>query len=109
GVALVSDAAHRVHPLAGQGLNLGLGDVEALLGVLRNKEHFRSLGDPRVLRRYRRARAEAIASMRVATDGLHRLFASPQAPVAWGRNVAMRVVDRLPFVKRLAIGGAAGR
>lgn len=109
GVALVSDAAHRVHPLAGQGLNLGLGDVEALLDVLRGKEHFRSLGDIRVLRRYRRARAEPILSMRLATDGLHRLFALQQAPVAWGRNVGMRVVDRLPFVKRLLIGGAAGK
>ncbi|MDS1140228.1 FAD-dependent monooxygenase [Pusillimonas sp. SM2304] len=109
GVALVSDAAHRVHPLAGQGLNLGLGDVEALLDVLRDKEAFRAAGDVRVLHRYRRARAEPILAMRMATDGLHRLFAAQAAPVAWGRNVGMQVVDRVPFLKRLLIGGAAGR
>lgn len=109
GVALVSDAAHRVHPLAGQGLNLGLGDVEALLEVLRHKEAFRAAGDLRVLHRYRRARAEPIMAMRMATDGLHRLFAAQAAPVAWGRNVGMQVVDRVPFLKRLLIGGAAGR
>src|SRR5690606_7798280 len=108
GVALVSDAAHRVHPLAGQGLNLGLGDVEALLDVLRNKEAFRAAGDMRVLHRYRRARAEPILAMRMATDGLHRLFATQAAPVAWGRNVGMQVVDRVPFLKRLLIGGAGG-
>lgn len=108
GVALVGDAGHRVHPLAGQGLNLGLGDVQALLDVLAHKEPFRSAGDIRVLRRYRRARAEPILAMRLATDGLHKLFASPATPVAWMRNVGMQCADRLPFVKRLLIDAAAG-
>ncbi|MGB6104093.1 MAG: FAD-dependent monooxygenase [Pusillimonas sp.] len=106
GVALVGDAAHRVHPLAGQGLNLGLGDVQALLEVLAGKEAYRRAGDIRVLHRYRRARAEPILAMHMATDGLHRLFAAHSAPVAWGRNVGMQVVDRLPFLKRMLIGGA---
>src|SRR3546814_12864649 len=83
GVALVGDAAHRVHPLAGQGLNLGLADVEDLLRILNAKEDYRSVGDIRVLHRYRRARAEAVMAMSAATDGLHRLFAAPTAPVAW--------------------------
>jgi ubiquinone biosynthesis UbiH/UbiF/VisC/COQ6 family hydroxylase len=108
GVALVGDAAHRVHPLAGQGLNLGLGDVEALLKVLDDKEAYRGPGDMRVLNRYRRARAEPILAMRMATDGLHRLFGIHAAPAVWGRNVGMQWVDRLPFVKRLLIEGAGG-
>lgn len=108
GVALVGDAAHRVHPLAGQGLNLGLGDVEALLKVLDEKETYRGPGDMRVLSRYRRARAEPILAMRMATDGLHRLFGIHAAPAAWGRNLGMQWVDRLPFLKRLLIEGAGG-
>lgn len=108
GVALVSDAAHRVHPLAGQGLNLGLGDIEALVDVLSAKESFRGAGDIRVLARYRRARAEPILAMRLATDGLHKLFASQAAPIVLARNVGMQCADRLPFVKRLLINAAAG-
>lgn len=108
GVALVSDAAHRVHPLAGQGLNLGLADVEGLLRVLADKETYRKAGDLRVLHRYRRARAEPILAMRVATDGLHRLFAMQAPPVVWARNLGMQCIDRLPFVKRALIGGASG-
>ncbi|WP_232606985.1 FAD-dependent monooxygenase, partial [Photobacterium phosphoreum] len=109
GIALVGDAAHRVHPLAGQGLNLGLGDVKELLDVLTTKEAYRTVGDLRVLRRYRRARAEPILAMRIATHGLHRLFATRFAPAVWARNVGMQGVDRLPFIKRLLIDGAAGR
>ena len=108
GVALVSDAAHRVHPLAGQGLNLGLGDVQDLLHVLTEKENFRSVGDQRVLSRYKRARAEPLLAMSAATDGLHRLFQTEFAPVVALRNVGMQAVDRLPFIKRFLIDGAAG-
>ncbi len=109
GVALVSDAAHRVHPLAGQGLNLGLADVDELLRVLQGKEAYRRAGDVRVLSRYRRARAEPIMAMRMATHGLHRLFASNATPVVWARNTGMQFVDRLPFMKRILIGGASGK
>ncbi|TAL77753.1 MAG: ubiquinone biosynthesis protein UbiH [Burkholderiaceae bacterium] len=108
GVALVGDAAHRVHPLAGQGLNLGLADVEQLVEVVRGRESFRKAGDLRVLRRYRRARAESVLAMSVATDGLQRLFLSQAAPVVLARNVGMQVVDRLPGLKRFLIGGASG-
>ena len=107
GVALVGDAAHRVHPLAGQGLNLGLGDVEELIKVLAAKEPYRSLGDIRLLRRYRRARAEPVMAMSLATDGLHRLFASQFPPLMLARNVGMQVVDRIPFIKRQLISGAS--
>ena len=107
GIALVGDAAHRVHPLAGQGLNLGLGDVRALSDAISQRENFRTAGDARVLRRYQRARAEPVLAMRLATDGLHRLFGVQAAPLAWLRNAGMRWVDALPFVKRQLIESAS--
>lgn len=105
-VALVGDAAHRVHPLAGQGLNLGLADVATLIHVLKTREAWRSVGDVRVLARYRRQRAEPIEAMRLATHGLYKLFAAPGAPVAWLRNLGMHGVNRLPLAKRLLIHAA---
>lgn len=106
-IALVGDAAHRLHPLAGQGLNLGLGDVEALVSVLAEREAFRSAGDAMVLRRYRRARAEPVLAMRLVTDGLHRLFATQSPAATWLRNVGMSAVEKLPMMKRYLIAGAS--
>jgi ubiquinone biosynthesis UbiH/UbiF/VisC/COQ6 family hydroxylase len=108
GVALAGDAAHRVHPLAGQGLNLGLGDAETLATIVAQREPYRSPGDLRVLRRYQRARAEPVLAMRLVTDGLHRLFSSRSAPAAWLRNAGMRGVDAMPLLKRLLIEQASG-
>lgn len=108
-VALVGDAAHRVHPLAGQGLNLGLGDIEELIRVLQDKASYQSVGERRVLEKYRRARLEPILAMRVMTHGLHQLFATHSAPLALARNLGMKWVDKLPFVKRHLINGAAGK
>lgn len=107
GLALAGDAAHRVHPLAGQGLNLGLGDVQALVDTIAGRESFRSPGDALLLRRYRRVRAEPVLAMRLVTDGLFRLFNAQQAPVAWLRNVGMNAVEKLPFIKRHLIAGAS--
>ncbi len=106
-LALVGDAAHRLHPLAGQGLNLGLGDVQSLVDIVAGREPFRAAGDPMVLRRYRRARAEPVMAMRLVTDGLHRLFNVQTAPVVWLRNIGMNLVEKLPFIKRQIIGGAS--
>jgi ubiquinone biosynthesis UbiH/UbiF/VisC/COQ6 family hydroxylase len=80
-VALVGDAAHLIHPLAGQGMNLGFGDVAALSQVLRGREPGRDPGERLVLRRYERARAEPVAAMRGATDGLQRLFDPSRQPL----------------------------
>lgn len=108
GVALVSDAAHRVHPLAGQGLNLGLGDVAELIQVLVAKPKHVGVGELRILEQYRRARAEPIAAMSFATDALHRLFKVQAVPVVWARNVGMSVLNKVPFLKRQLIANAAG-
>lgn len=108
-VALVGDAAHRVHPLAGQGLNLGLGDIEELIQVLTDKPSYQSVGELRVLARYKRARAEPIMAMRCVTHGLHQLFALPGAPAAFVRNMGMNLVNKMPFIKRQLIDGAAGK
>jgi 2-polyprenyl-6-methoxyphenol hydroxylase-like FAD-dependent oxidoreductase len=106
-MALVGDAAHRVHPLAGQGLNLGLGDAQALSEAVSKREVFLSAGDPLVLRRYRRERAQALLEMRLVTDGLKRLFDTTLPPLPWLRNAGLSLVDRFPLVKRLLIESAS--
>lgn len=104
---LAGDAAHVVHPLAGQGLNLGLADVSELLRVLSAREPFRSIGDPVLLRRYERARAEPVRLMRVTTDGLSRLFALEDPIAREARNLGMAAVDRLVPLKNALIRYAA--
>jgi 2-polyprenylphenol 6-hydroxylase len=97
-----------VHPLAGQGLNLGLQDVDALLAAVRDREPFRPAGDPAVLRRYERGRAEAIGLMRLTTDGLARLFAIEDPLVRSARNAGMALVNRLGPLKSRLIRQALG-
>lgn len=108
GVALVGDAAHRVHPLAGQGLNLGLGDVETLCKILIEREPMRDLNDMRLLQRYKHQRAEAIFNMRFATDGLYRLFAINSPVVAMLRNSGLKLVDKVLPLKKYFVRSAAG-
>lgn len=108
GVALLGDAAHVVHPLAGQGLNLGLQDVSELLRCLDAKEPWRRLGDHVWLRRYERSRAEPIALMRGTVGGLAWLFGSPEPGLRRARNLGLSVVDALAPLKHALIRHAMG-
>jgi ubiquinone biosynthesis UbiH/UbiF/VisC/COQ6 family hydroxylase len=107
-VALVGDAAHVIHPLAGQGLNLGLQDARALAQVLAGREPGRDPGDPALLRRYERRRAEPILAMDGAVDGLFRLFGATGEPAAWLRNAGLNLTGALPVLKNLLIRHAMG-
>ena len=100
GWVLAGDAAHVVHPLAGQGLNLGLADVAALVSVIAQREPWRRLGDERLLRRYVRQRAAPTSAMLRITDGLLRLFAEDKAPIRELRNNGLTLVNRLSPLKR---------
>lgn len=106
--ALAGDAAHTVHPLAGQGLNLGLGDVAELVALLRARESWRHLGDLRVLRRYERARKAALARMRLATDGLQQLFAHDGPAWQSARNWGMKGFERSGPLKQWVARQAMG-
>ena len=108
-VALVGDAAHVVHPLAGHGMNLGFADVDALLAALVKRESKVDCGDARTLGRYARARKEEVMLMLLATDGLQRLFATELAPVRALRNAGMAMLDRIPFLKRRLMTHALGK
>ena len=107
-LALIGDAAHVVHPLAGQGLNLGLADVSQLLAVAAGREAFRETGDPVLLRRYARSRAEPIGLMRMTTDGLARLFGLDDPLARRLRNRGLSLVNRISPLKRALIRRALG-
>jgi 2-polyprenyl-6-methoxyphenol hydroxylase-like FAD-dependent oxidoreductase len=100
GWVLVGDAAHVVHPLAGQGLNLGLADVAALIGVIETREPWREVGDERLLRRYVRQRAAPTWAMLRITDGLLQLFSAAPAPIRELRNNGLTLVNGVPPLKR---------
>ena len=100
-VALAGDAAHVIHPLAGQGLNLGLQDARALAATLAAREPFRDPGELRLLRRYERERAEPILAMDTMVDSLFRLFGAENRFAARVRNAGLNLTDRLPVVKNM--------
>jgi 2-octaprenylphenol hydroxylase len=106
-LALVGDAAHNVHPLAGQGLNLGLADAQSLAATIAERGP-EGIGSRAVLAKYRRSRAEETAAMQFTTDGLHRLFDSAVPGIPWLRNAGLRLIEHLTPFKRLLVKRAAG-
>ena len=109
GVALAGDAAHAMHPLAGQGLNVGLGDVAELARVIHEREYWRPVGDIKLLRRYERARQADTRSMAWLTDSLFDLFAEPDARIQALRNWGLRRVDQLGPLKHWLARQAMGQ
>ena len=100
-VALAGDAGHVIHPLAGQGLNLGLQDARALVEILEQREPVRDPGDLRLLRRYARARAEPILAMDRVVDGLYSLFNAASPLAARLRNAGLNLTQRVPVLKNV--------
>jgi ubiquinone biosynthesis UbiH/UbiF/VisC/COQ6 family hydroxylase len=98
--ALAGDAAHAMHPLAGQGLNVGLADVIALSRVIQAKEFWRPLSDAKLLRRYERSRKAEVLAMGFVTDGLQMLFAQSDLPLQKLRNWGMSTFNQLSPLKK---------
>jgi 2-polyprenyl-6-methoxyphenol hydroxylase-like FAD-dependent oxidoreductase len=109
GWVLAGDAAHTVHPLAGQGLNLGLADARELAQVLHGRENWRPVGDVKLLRRFERSRKGDVLAMGAATDGLQQLFAQQAEPWAMLRNWGMAGFDRSGPLKQWVARQAMGR
>ena len=108
-LALVGDAAHVIHPVAGQGLNMGLKDVGALAEVIVDAVRLGlDPGSLAVLERYQRWRRFDTMAMGIATDGLNRLFSNQSDVLRLVRDVGLGLVDRLPALKHLFIREAAG-
>lgn len=112
-LALIGNAAHSVHPVAGQGFNLGLRDVAALTEVLAAAVRAgQEIGDPAVLRRYADWRRRDTRATEILTDGLIRVFSNQLAPLALARGLVLVAVDLMPTVKRRLVrmtSGLAGR
>jgi 2-polyprenyl-6-methoxyphenol hydroxylase-like FAD-dependent oxidoreductase len=103
GLALIGDAAHAVHPLAGQGVNLGFQDARLLADELGERSPVERPGDLRVLRRYARGRREDVTAMQFVTD---QLFATDAPGAATLRNAGLRMVQAQPWIKGLLSGRA---
>ena len=107
-LALVGDAAHNMHPLAGQGVNLGFRDARELTAVLATRGAQQDCGDYYLLRRYERARREDIAAMQLATDTLQRLFNNEVPLLGAVRNFGLRLANRGGALKNLLVQHAVG-
>nr|WP_298110573.1 2-octaprenyl-3-methyl-6-methoxy-1,4-benzoquinol hydroxylase [uncultured Pseudomonas sp.] len=109
GLALIGDAAHSIHPLAGQGVNMGFLDAAVLADVLSHAlARGERLADERVLSRYERKRMPHNLAMMTAMEGFERLFQADPLPVRWLRNAGLNWVDELPEAKALFVRQALG-
>lgn len=109
GIALIGDAAHTIHPLAGQGVNLGLADVRVLAEEIGdNLRQGRSINELRMLRRYQRRRVGHNLGMMWMMEGFKRLFAQQSLPLRWLRNAGMQGVDNSSLLKNRLIRQATG-
>ncbi|NKQ09624.1 2-octaprenyl-3-methyl-6-methoxy-1,4-benzoquinol hydroxylase [Pseudomonas sp. SST3] len=109
GLALIGDAAHTIHPLAGQGVNLGLLDAAVLAEVLLSAiARDAQLGDPRVLGRFERRRMPHNLTMMAAMEGFERLFQADPLPLRWLRNAGLKGIQALPEAKALFVRQALG-
>jgi len=106
--ALAGDAAHTVHPLAGQGLNLGLADVAELVQVLTTRPYWRSVGDPKLLRQYERARKADFAMMGQANDALQQVLTRAHPALQALRNWGMNRFDHSGPIKHWVASRAMG-
>ena len=109
-LALVGDAAHTIHPLAGQGVNLGFADADSLAQVIREaQQQNQDFGSQPVLRRYERWRRADNRAMLMTMDGFKRLFGSQWGPLRWLRNTGLNLTNRLGPIKKIIMRQAMGR
>jgi 2-octaprenyl-6-methoxyphenol hydroxylase len=108
-LALVGEAAHLIHPIAGQGLNLGIRDVAALAELVIDARRLGlDIGEATLLARYERWRRSDALQLAAVTDGLNRLFSNAIAPVRLARDLGLAVVNKLPALKRFLMRDAMG-
>jgi ubiquinone biosynthesis UbiH/UbiF/VisC/COQ6 family hydroxylase len=107
-LALIGDAAHAIHPLSGHGINLGFQDAAVLASTLWTAPAYQDPGDPALLRRYARARAEEVALLQYTTHGLQRLFRPQNALLSNLRNIGLNLTNRLPVLRNSLVRYALG-
>jgi 2-octaprenyl-6-methoxyphenol hydroxylase len=108
-LALVGEAAHLIHPIAGQGLNLGIRDVAALAEIVIDQRRLGlDIGDAGVLRRYQEWRRLDTVLLAAVTDGLNRLFSNSLPPLRLARDLGLAAVNRLPLLRRFLMRDAMG-
>jgi 2-octaprenyl-6-methoxyphenol hydroxylase len=106
---IIGDAAHGMHPLAGQGFNVGIRDAQALHGLIQEQREWGGdIGSLSFLERYTRARNFDASSMIAATDGLDALFSTSSYPIALARRFGMKTLNHVPAVKKYFIRQAMG-